>query len=79
MVPRDNYYNEEDKNDARNFEKLNPQKIALKIAWYYFIIGLLWIVLSDKIIINLIRDTNNLVLISIYNSFYYILFSIYLL
>lgn len=51
--------------------RLSP--IALKIATIYAIFGLLWILLSDKLLIFLVRDTNTVNQVQTFKGWFYVL------
>jgi diguanylate cyclase (GGDEF)-like protein/PAS domain S-box-containing protein/putative nucleotidyltransferase with HDIG domain len=56
-----------------NKEDNNPKRKALKITYIYFIIGILWILLSDKLVGIIIRDPETIVFIGIIKGWVYVL------
>ena len=50
----------------------NPNRQALKITYIYFLIGSLWILLSDKLVELLIKDPKSIILIAIVKGWVYV-------
>jgi len=50
----------------------NPKRQALKITYIYFLIGSLWILLSDKLVELLIKDPKTIILIAIVKGWVYV-------
>ena len=50
----------------------NPNRQALKITYIYFLIGSLWILLSDKLVELLIKDSKTIILIAIVKGWAYV-------
>lgn len=55
--------------------KFNPFRISIRIAGIYFVLGCLWILLSDKITSFLISDKELITLISMIKGWLYVLVS----
>ena len=55
-----------------NKEDNNPKRKALKITYIYFIIGSLWILLSDKLVGILFKDPGTIIFIGIIKGWVYV-------
>lgn len=55
--------------------KLGAKRHALKIAFVYFIVGSLWILLSDKLVEFLVEDKATATTISIAKGWFYVVVS----
>ena len=53
----------------------NPKQQALKITYIYFLIGSLWILLSDKLVGLLIRNPETIILVAIAKGWVYVIIS----
>lgn len=59
--------------EMKSFEKLDPQQLSLRISITYMLVGILWILLSDKILSLVVNDKEALTSVSMLKGWAYVI------